>query len=316
MALVESTSQQSSDTAALSIPSLGHGNSDGNHVASLVAIKAIAANLENGESVLNLSNRGALFKYMKWRNPIEYLAPYNIPSSAQELEVVKQLSIDPPRIAFIGPGPQHDGWSLTLRNPILANWIVANYTPVRCGDTTWALHNSRHSSTQMPTLNCPLTDSSKALTSAQIWASSIGAPSDLMNIPSSWGSRATPRRLNSKIIHVYASTQTNEIQSFILAVPGGDMKSQLLEISSSCPFGARKFLNSASYTAEVKWGPKDNVEPFYNSTFVWRAGNLIVPMDAYPTWVADLSATKFIRLTIPSVECQSDWMIFAQMRSR
>jgi hypothetical protein len=137
-----------------------------------------------------------------------------------------------------------------------------------------------------------------------------------MNIPSSWGSRATPSRVNSKEIHVYAGVRTNETQSFILAVPGDDMQSQLLEISSSCPLEIRKPLNSANYTAQVKWGPQDNVEPFYNSTFDWRANNLIVPMDAYPTWMADLSATKFIRLTIPSVDCQSGWKIVAQMRSR
>ena len=315
---VEAPNSWSTETVVESIPTLGLGNSDSNHIASLIEIKGIAADLEEGEPVLNLSNRGALFKYMNWRNPLGYLAPYNIPSGAEELVIINRLKKYPPLIAFLGPGNQHDGLSLTLRNPLLAKWVMSNYNPIQCGSTAWAVLDSELTSNQIPKLNCLQTEAEKTLPYTQIWASSIGAPTDLMKIPSSWGSRATQTVFDSTKIYTYTGTRTNETQSFTLVVSRSELdpQPQLLQLSVSCPVENSRPLNSPDISAEITWGFHETSEPHSSSTFAWGVGSFLIPMDAYPTWTSDLSTTKFIRLKTSMTDCQSGWKVVAQMRSR
>ncbi len=315
---VESPNSWSTEAVIESIPMLGLGKSDTNHIASLIEIKGVVANLADGEPVLNLSNRGSLFKYMNWRNPLGYLAPYNIPSSSEEIAVVNRLKENPPLIAFLGPGNQHDGLSLTLRNPLLANWVVSNYDPIECGSTAWAVLNSELTTNQLPKLNCPQTEVEKTLTHTQIWASSIGAPTYLMKIPTSWGSRATPTDFDSTKIHTFTGPSSKETQSFTLVISSSDLdpQPQLLQISVSCPIENDKSLNSPDNPAELTWGSHDSGEPHSSSTFDWGSGSFLIPMDAYPTWTSDSSKTKFVRLNTPAGKCQAGWKIVAQMRSR
>lgn len=297
------------------VPRLGYGQGDQTHIASIVEIKSAASNLPAGEPVLNLSNRGALYGYMDWSNPLGYLAPYNIPSAHEEQAVVDRLAASPPRVAFVGPGVQLDGISLTLRNPSLSRWVMDNYTPVQCGLTVWAILNSTQDSERTNLLNCPNSVAGTLVDSSALWASSIGAPSSILHIPASWGARAPDEGGTRTEFPVGAQTVPDGMQGFAITFPNATQGTQvsrpdLLELHVSCPSNP-KANAPTSAAASLEWDGSSEVDDTNVSIFHWGVGRLLVPLDAYPTWQRDISLPEQVRLSAPHLDCPEGWRVQA-----
>ena len=325
LGLLESPAGWTTASSAEKIPHLGLAQGDPAHLSSLGQIKSVSRRLKRGEPVLNLSNRGALFAYMGWRNPLGYLAPYNIPSEGQEEVVIRQLSKKPPPIAFVGPGPQLDGVSLTLRSPLLARWVMDNYVPLRCGPTTWAFERRKPESAAL--LDCPRPSGKKFRSAASVWAVGIGAPRALGIIPAAWGSRAAQLPADRIPLRVTRDSESDGLQRFDLGIPLSARVSEgwnegLLDLLVSCPANPNAALASnrsaftGSVTARLIWHTRDEAKPLDVSEFEWGAGRLIVPLDAYPTWVENSPPSKPLRLVAPDADCPQGWEIQASRRPR
>lgn len=308
-----------SEAGIQNIPALGYGMANADHITSLIEIKSVASNLPDGEPVLNLSNRGSLFAYMNWSNPISYLAPYNIPTSAEEIAVIKKLKINLPKVAFISPGVVHDGGSLTLRNPLLTNWLIANYKPIQCGSTMWAVLTSTINSYSKRLLNCPISADGQVLSDTQLWASSIGAPQYLTKIPLYWGARAEQGSKNLSNISIYESSMSDGLQSFVLVIRKSldyNVTPLLLELSVSCNEQAQNIQRQGVLVAKLEWNSFGINDAHNTSSFDWETGKMIIPLDAYPSWQPKLASPNFVRLHVPTTACTTGWQIKAKMISR
>lgn len=300
-----------------SVPLVGLGQSDAEYVSSLATIREISGNLAPGEPVLNLSNRGLLYGYMDWRMPIPYLAAYNIESTAAEIATIKTLDENPPKVAFLGPGPQHDGGSLTLRNPILSGWLMSNYEPLECSGSYWAINKDVPPEISERLLNCTPTSGATALTSPELWGRSIGGIPDLAKAPAYWGEhangdlRAQSAQLTSVSERDYAWFALGQ------SVANATLES-LLILDSRCLVKPEPSALGAESSARASIGifSQGSDTPIESITFVWGEGLFVIPLDAYPRLRGELGNGTEIRLAIPAGSCDGFWAVDAYTRSR
>jgi hypothetical protein len=298
-------------------------------MAAAAQLRTYARKLAVGEPVLNLSNRGALYGYLGWRNPMGYLAPYNIESTTAELRVVSTLQRTQPAYAFVAPGPQFDGVSLTLRDPLLARWVMDHYTPLPCGPTTWATWGVGTAASGPRDLECDPPAAGTPTDAPNVWATSIGAPTDIGMIPFSWGSRTSG--LDDGAVEAVKSTGSAAdpaAESFELRLPNDQGKSAggkggLLELDATCPTNTRAGRPSTTRSAvwgtteaTIAWGMASPRSANSTSTFQWGRGGFVVPLDAYPTWYLGQAAPSTLTLTVPTVDCSGGWHIVSQLRTR
>jgi hypothetical protein len=328
LGLLEAPANWMSTNEVQEVPRLGYGQRDETHIASLLEIRSISINLPFGEPVLNLSNRGTLYGYMGWSNPLGYLAPYNIPNAREEHAAIDRLAANPPRITFIGPGPQWDGISLTLRNPLLARWVMDNYTPLECGSTTWAIHDSIKKDQRKSLLNCPGIDSAPSIENATLWATSIGAPSYLRQIPASWGARASRESIATINLYLTTTNAVADMQEFSIVIPELPKKPttkrpDFLDLWVSCPANPyaheatlRRSANLGNTVAKIKWYVNPETGSTDESTFDWGVGRFLIPLDAYPTWQRAQARVGEVLLTTPTIDCSEGWHVKASGRFR
>lgn len=323
--MLDAPSAWTSADAAEQVPVLGLGNGNPDHVAEVAELQSISSELPPGEMVLNLSNRSALFAYLGWDNPLPYLAPYNIESAAAEDDVVARLDHDPPTYAFVGPGPQPDGGSLTLRTPMLASWLTANYTPIRCGGFTWATLGTGEGGIGAGELICPpaaepSTETDPSPSVPALWAASIGAPADLNRVPAAWGSRAGQlAAVDAPVTETAASVGETQAQSFEVdlgTLPGEP--TDLLALSASCaanPTAAAPSTSNGNSRATLTWAGAGDPGA-RTASFEWGAGKFIVPLDAYPEWSLADSQPERVELTVPGIDCPGGWTVQASSMQR
>jgi hypothetical protein len=314
----------SSAAYVANIPRLGLGQGDTSHLESVNQVYWTSQRLPVGESVLNLSNRNSLNGYFAWPATMGYLAPYNIESSKAELKVIDRLQIQKPTYAFVGPGPWWDGVSLTLRDPLLARWMMDNYTPIRCGDNTWATNNDTPQAASV--LNCAPASTQISSDSASLWASSIGAPTDLGLVPSYWGTRSDPLESPSVQVTRVKSTDYGK-QVFDLEFDdeislAQKKKGDMLRLTVSCPSNPaaqsaqERITQGRGTTATVTWGVADDDSSTRSSIFQWGVGAFVIPLDAYPTWYLDKSSPSTLQISTSTGECVDGWQVQAQLTNR
>ena len=319
LGMLDAPSEWTSAEATTTIPTLGLGMDTTAHTAELTELRSISSDLPPGEKVLNLSNRGALFAYLGWNNPIAYLAPYNIETAAAEIDVVAALEKDPPTYAFVGPGPQHDGGSLTLRTPMLAHWVADNYTPIHCGGFTWATLGTGDTGIGAGDLICPDTAETDAVTSIPaLWTASIGAPADLGLIPASWGARAGQITAVDATVTETASPNATQNQSFQVDLEPRGNPTDLLVLSAVCaanPQAAAPSSSSGNSRATLTWADTGAADG-RSASFVWGAGKFIVPVDAYPEWSQADPPPESLQLVVPGIDCPGPWRVRASSMQR
>ena len=271
---------------------------------------------------MNISNRGALFGYLGWRDPIADLAPYNIESAAAERQVVAKLDGAKPRYALIGPGPQNDGLSLSLRNPLLAHWVMRNYTPMQCGSFVWATLGTRPDASGAGALRCPQATAraGRAADVAALWSAGIGAPTDLDLIPASWGARASDLG-GQRFVATRSGADGPSGQKFALGLPAHLAGAHdLLVLTATCPSNPRakspSSVNRTELRASLTWGAPDTSGGISASTFEWGAGRLVVPVDSYPTWPTNRAVPRGIALSVPTLDCAGGWALQASLVPR
>jgi hypothetical protein len=85
---------------------------------------------KNKESYLDLTSRNAQYFYLDRMPPIKITAPYNMPSSSQQNNVIESLEGNLPGLSLLaGNNIIHDGGGLALRNHYLYRFVIENYVP-------------------------------------------------------------------------------------------------------------------------------------------------------------------------------------------
>ncbi len=299
-------------------PSIGIGEADPTHLAFLSQIAAASAAVKPETPVLNLSNRGAFFAYFAWRDPMRYLAPYNIESAEAEASMVAKLRADVPSLALIGPGDNFDGGPLALRAPTLAKWVMKTYQPAQCGESLWGVPLGR-SGQAMLQGDCRVPASRQD--SMILWSQSIGAGQELGMLPSTWGRDAThglarSRHRGAEFRGLTSGIPAQLARPYAIAEPF-----DLLRLVATCPSNPDALpaspRNAATYGATgavVRWADPAPAGAVSESWFQWGAGTFIVPLDAYPSWL--LMRPSALVLTVSDVDCPGGWTVESDFLSR
>jgi hypothetical protein len=316
------------EAVAAAVPTLGEGMDDEAHLARLAELAGIEAHLKRGERVLNVTDGGALSTYFEWRNPMSYLAPFNIESAGAEDRAVAALAADPPDYVLVGPGQWFDGMSLALRDPKLARWLMDHYSPFSCGTTTWATPRTGADWVGVGALRCPdgQDDASVRADAAGIWARAIGAGLDLDMLPATWGG-GSPHMGAARPLEVSVQqAEKDQTVSSLTPAPrgsGGDeLVGDLLVLDVTCPAGGASPPSHAAddfstqTRASVSWPVGAGQEEAGQTAFRWGVGSFIVPLDAYPTWLLRADRSAPITLTVPTLGCTGSWAVDAQLADR
>lgn len=301
---VNSTGAWIDEATKAELPFLGTGAITESHIASLREIAYTERVLPPGEPVLNLTNRGALFAYFGWANPISYLAVYNIESGRAESAVVESLNLSKPRYALLAPGVHHDGLSLSLRNPELARWVMSNYTPVLCGSHLWAVEKSAYPDGNSPLRNCEIPGPDGASVQ-QLWQLAIGGPESLQNLTASWGDSAVAGGVLgvSEELEVKTDLSTS---SFLVQVPSQaellylDLTDCMDELGSSAGGGGSSSSSAAAFFPTT-----------FSVTFALGGGHVLFPLDAYPNRNGGLDGFYEVRIELAGLSCSGDSKVSA-----
>ncbi|TFB74353.1 hypothetical protein E3O06_07100 [Cryobacterium glaciale] len=321
LGMLEAPSSWESGTYTASAPRLGVGQGNADQMSAVSDLASVSQNLPFGESILNLSNRGALFGYLSWENPLPYLAPYNIESSEAEAESIARLKQESPTYALIGPGPQWDGVSLSLRNAELSKWVMENYTPFECGSSIWAtLGVAGDASTGL--LDCPTPATGSTVQSVEaLWTTFVGAPVDLDMVPAAWGARSasmmstTSLSVSSTIRAVGATTQVFELSTDRRAVEDGELLILTVQCGSDASADSPSMTSVGDSRASLQWTDEGAV-PEGLSRFEWGTGRFVVPLDAYPSWLLDSEHPTTLHLTAPVSDCDGGWDVSGSIMPR
>ena len=117
--------------ADVGLPSMGKATVEDAHWDRLTRLsRFLNSQLAPDASYLDLTSRNAQYFYLNRRPMMAVTAPYNMASSSQQKDAVRQLSLNVPSIALLeGGNIVWDGGGLALRNPFLYRFVMDNYTP-------------------------------------------------------------------------------------------------------------------------------------------------------------------------------------------
>ncbi len=299
------------------IPALGSGDADPTQMDELRQINTVSQRISNTLTIQNLSNRNSLNAFFDWPNVGEYLAPYNIADRETEARYVSALDAAKPDALFIGPAMWFDGLSMSLRSPLLAEWVVRNYIPVTCPGSSWAFSSSLDAPAIAALLPSDCVLGSQPEVARDLWARTIGAPTNLLFLPHSWGSA------NEGLVSRGAVVLREEISSeqefrFVADIPPGTQPpADYLRIDAACDgldslvaiqFGSER----ASSQATLTWTRTGSTTPNVVSTFEWGNGSFLVPLGAYPEWSLPPSSGGQLAIIPPASSCPSAWSLSAE----
>lgn len=299
------------------IPALGLGDADPKQLEELRQINTVSQRISNTLTIQNLSNRNSLNVFFNWPNTGEYLAPYNIADRKTEARYVSALDAAKPDALFIGPAMWFDGLSMSLRSPLLADWVVRNYIPVACPGSSWAFSSSLDAPAIAALLPSDCVLGSQPEVARDLWARTIGAPTNLLFLPHSWGST------NEGLVPRGAVALRDEISSeqelrFVADIPlGMQPPAEYLRIDGACdgldPLVAVEFGSErASSQATLTWTRTGSTTPNVVSTFEWGNGSFLVPLGAYPEWSLPPSSGGQLAIIPPASSCPSAWSVSAE----
>lgn len=318
-----------SSSASAVLPRIGVGNAVPSHLDDQLRLHEQTSTFPAGERVLNLTNRGALFAYQGWSNPLSKLAPYNIESESSEQRSIDRLSSEPPTHALLNVSTaretrvEWDGASLTLRNPDLARWVMDNYSPVECGGSIWGLLDVGSRRNPEAKLSCggPSPEPT-SYSRASLWARSVGAPENLELLPATWGRRAKPTSGSAWQVAPVSNQGTNpvsQLQDFSIGLGSpersdGSELPGLLRLSMVCEGEPAPTPGSAEVF--VSWATADqSLEEFARARFRFDEGSFLFPLDAYPAWSEPGDRPDAISIST-NRPCGGDWRVEAELGTR
>ncbi len=306
------------DLGAQGLPMTGKGLSAPTHLERLKKIERVLKIVaDRDETLLDLTNRNALYYYLDRRMPVE-AAPYNMPHPAMQRRSVHRLVQSPPPLVLLqADSLQHDGRSVAVRTHLLYRWVLNHYVPVKMEGLIFGVRPDR--------LTRLGVNYSRAVALAtnrneqlRLWDSAFRLLA-LDQLPVSWG-YSTARlgamawlvktlSLEGAELHSLAKQPGNEY-----LVTGSDpfvamnldaenlsgAKTGLLFFDFSCSNPKARPLLEIYWSADGIKFNEDSVVRFHA-----RNGRLIVPLDTMPRW---LLAQKIDGLRIDLADgsqCQS-----------
>lgn len=275
-----------------SIPILGAGSMTQEQAEYLKSLSTFNEIIEPGSQVLNLTNYGALYSFMEWKLPIPYLAPYNIESSSAEEKVIQILDQSNPEFALVGPGNWFDGGSLSMRTPLLSEWLQDKYFPFTCIGNVWAINKENVSARSDSLRNiCGVENIGN---NPELWQSSIGAPENLAKAPAYWGAGIDKQTLTEQQIWTKVGNLTWESK-----VPVQNISFLLLTANCQEGTSAKPLSPNSHDIARVNF--VKNYETIATLVFGWGNGDFVIPISGYPVLSPDENIK--IEIEISSTGC-------------
>jgi hypothetical protein len=298
------------------IPALGLANADPKALAELRGIGDVSNVISAKLTVQNLSNRNVLNAYFGWPNSGDYLAPYNIPDRSTERAFVTALSDSAPQALFLGPAMWFDGLSMSLRTPLLAEWVQDNYVPVACPGSRWGVSKASATPENMSLFPSSCVIGYEPKPARTIWSKSVGAPEDLKFLPYSWGAMVDSYSISSAVPFSSASGPNGE-QLLVAQMSGPASPARdYLRVDAACagldPLSPNDFADiRASSQATLSWTRAGSAKPNVVTTFEWGGGSFLVPLTAYPEWALPPWSSGTMTLVPPPGSCPEPWSVVA-----
>jgi len=282
----------------IDIPKLGNGVTNAAHITRVLAIKKIADQfLDDNETFVDITNRGALYFYLDRRMPIEAV-PYNQPHSSMQQRSVDTLSENPPPMALLkADNINHDGRSVSVRTYRLYRWVMDNYIPVAMGDLIVGVHKNKVDTFQS---RFPKVILSTASGDTMLLWDKVFLLKDLQQLPISWGS--SQKTLNNRMNNIkdinfsiigFNNTKVIEPEKYQVT---GDDPSIVYDISQQVISGSDAGILSFDFTCD-KENTKPRMQVFWSADnyemnevtsvhFNVHNGHVILPLDVAPRWLS------------------------------
>jgi hypothetical protein len=299
------------------IPALGLGNADPSHLGYLNNISQINEALR-GMRIENLSNRNALNAYFGWPNAGDYIAPYNIPNTQEEVREILAITASDPDVIFLGPGTWHDGLSMTLRTPTLSAWLLENYTPVRCESSYWAVPSDIAGRTAFAKFPEECIGAFIPMEKSEIWAESIGPPTGLNLLPYAWARNEVETTPTGTVQLVEDDSEPGLTTLSAVVDKAFVATTEFLVIEASCRsgpgFSPSPFDENPQRTssAQLIWNTEGQTGPSSVIDFRWGRGEFLVPVYAYPKWESSSGRDLKLEFRAGNGECAGGWEVVAK----
>lgn len=274
--------------------------------------------LDEDETYLDITNRGAQYFYFGRRPPIESAAVYNLVTTKAQLRSIEILSEDePPAILLDSKNINHDGGGVALRSHLLYRYLLLNdsYRLVQVGAQLWFLKPDRIRRIPDDYEIRIITDHEEVISVLD----SIFTKRNLKKIPVSWGqSVATLQkemnlvtrlgkdkiiRLNNAERDVDGVYRVSGKDPFVrygfndLLLSGRNVGLLAFDFHCSSPEGI------STVALEVFWETDQRREgPLTSTRFLAeQRGRVLVPLDVYPSWIT-AQLLKSVRIDIMPVK--------------
>lgn len=308
---VDSTSLRLMSEVEEEFPHVGRSLVEPEHLDRVRNIRNVLDRvLEDGETYLDMTNRGAHYYYSERRQPIETAAIYNLVTESQQSRAVTSLIEDaPPAILLSADNIIHDGGGASLRSYLLYRWVMLrpDYEVVHLEELVWLIRKDRiarlgglEADGHQPTADNP-----------ERLVNDMFRVPYLANVPASWG------RSQASLEHALFSAITSSPLEFVGAHSVQTIKSGryrvvgedphvVFDISSLNVDGKDVGLIGFDFHCKRSFGPEPVIELYWSSgnlahnestavRFAGREGRLLVPIDSTPSWLltTDLQTLRF-----------------------
>jgi hypothetical protein len=141
----------------------------------------------DSSSIIELTNRSAIYTYLDWKIPTDTnLSRYAIATNKAEQQFVEALEKSDTSWALISANTiEQDGLSMGLRNPIIYEYLLSNFTPIPCRGLWFAIKNSELTQVQTTCSGETITELQE--NKLQNFSAALFTDLDLNNLPVTWG---------------------------------------------------------------------------------------------------------------------------------
>ena len=300
------------DGAAAGLPNVGRSIVDATHWGRLQDLKrTLDGMLPPDAPYLNLTNRQAQHFYLGRPTALATPAPFNNAPIAQQRREVEALSRDPPQVALLeAENLNNDGGTAALRAPLLYRFVLDHYEPeLREGFVV----ARRKAAPSGPGTGL---DPAAREQSLALWDRAFRVP-DLLKIPSSWGrswgsleARVARKAVLTAPKPTGGLAAAGEGWTVSGAAPGLSLDLQTLKVAGR-DAGLLGFTfacqgKRAAPRLRVAWWGDADESPAESASLKFTAedGMAIVPLDAYPRWMA-IGMAKGLTISLENPEACS-----------
>jgi hypothetical protein len=282
------------------LPKLGTGTIAPDQLNRLVSVnKLLESVLDQDETYLDMSGRGAQYFYLQRKPPIQTGSVYNLVGEAQQLRAIAALKRQQPKAILIGANNlKFDGGPASLRSPLLYRFVMlqSGFVSANVDGFDWLVSKERVDRLPKSGLR-RISEVDDALPSS---IHNLFKTTDLRFIPASWGRSASSLEPNMKLVRPVDKdlqpglNSVDQIDNGHFLVTGADPYVRY-DLSGWKLSGRDAGVLGFDFFCEIS-GPVPIIEIFWASSRNHERGEtriqlngvdgrLIVPLDADPAWL-------------------------------